>query len=90
METINDINLDTAFKVAWAGFLRLGEITYTHAERNNSSFKDLHITRSDVTFSKLDQYARLRLKRSKNDANQTGVLMMLAVTHTPKLPRCAD
>lgn len=68
---INELNLDAAFKVAWAGFMRLGEITYTQTERKSVSFKDLHLTRSDVTFSEQDQYATLRLKRRKTDVNHT-------------------
>lgn len=44
---INDPNLDAAFKVAWAGFMRLGELIYTSADKNNASFKDLRLTRSD-------------------------------------------
>lgn len=59
--TINDLNLDTAFKVAWAGFMRLGEITYMEPEKQANSFKDLHLTRSDITFSENDQYATLRI-----------------------------
>lgn len=78
---INELNLHTAFKVALAGFMRLGEITYTVAEKTHPSFKDLHLTRSDITFSENDQYATLRLKRSKTDTNHSGVLIMLAVTN---------
>lgn len=48
-EDINELNLHTAFKVAWAGFMRLGKITYTDAERHHPSFKDLYLPRSDVT-----------------------------------------
>lgn len=84
--TINDLNLDTAFKVAWAGFMRLGEITYTEPEKRADSFKDLHLTRSDITFSENDQYATWRLKRSKTDINHTGVLIMLATTNQPTCP----
>ena len=31
-QTIDEINMDTAFEVAWADFMRLGEITYTNPE----------------------------------------------------------
>lgn len=61
--TINDRNLDTAFKVAWAGLMRLGEITYTEANRQSNSFQDLHLTRSGVTFSENDRYATLQQNR---------------------------
>lgn len=89
IENSNDLNLDTAFKVAWAGFLRLGGITYTDTDRNSSSFIDLHLTRSDVTFSKHNQYATLQLKRSKTDTSHTGVLIMLAATSLPTCPVAA-
>lgn len=83
---INELNLHTALKVAWAGFMRLREITYTVAEKNRPSFKDLHLTRSDITFSENDQYATLRLKRSKTDTNHSGVLIMLAATNSFSCP----
>lgn len=35
-KTCEELNIDTAFKVARAGFLRLGEITYTAAELKNT------------------------------------------------------
>lgn len=85
-DNINDLNLDAAFKVAWAGFMRLGELTYTHAEKIHSSFRDLHLTRSDITFSEHDQYVTLRLKKSKTDVNHTGALIMLAKTQDPTCP----
>lgn len=85
--TINDLNLNTAFKVAWAGFMRLGEITYTDPKKRADSFKDLHLICSDITFSENDQYATLRrLKRSKTDTNHIGVLIMLAATNQPTCP----
>lgn len=30
--TVEEVNIDIAFNVAWAGFLRLDKITYTKAE----------------------------------------------------------
>lgn len=82
--TLNDLNLYTAFKVTWAGFMRLGEITYTAAEKVTTLFKDLHLTRSDITFS--EKYATLRLKRSKTNTNHTRVLIMLAATNDSTCP----
>ena len=77
--SIEDLNIDTAFKVAWAGFLRMGEFTYTDAESQARTFADTKLTRSDITFSEGDQHAILRLKRSKTDVNHTGVEIILAV-----------
>ena len=45
--TVDELNIDTAFKVAWAGFLRLGEITYTGTELKKALFSKTRVTRSD-------------------------------------------
>ena len=49
--TVNDLNLDTVFKVALAGFMQLGKITYTDGEKMGDSFQELHLTRFDIIFS---------------------------------------
>lgn len=84
--SIEDHNIDTAFKVAWAGFLRMGEFTYTNAESQARTFADTKLTRSDITFSKGDQHTILRLKRNKTDVNHTGVEIILAATHDKNCP----
>lgn len=84
--SIEELNIDTAFKVAWAGFLRMGEFTYTSAEIQTRTFVDTKLTRSDITFSDEDQHAILRLKRSKTDLNHTGVEIILAATHDATCP----
>lgn len=63
--SLQDLNINTAFKVAWAGFLCMGKFTYTKAELANR--KLFNATRSDITFSQNNQYVVLRLKRSKTD-----------------------
>lgn len=52
--TVNDLNIDAAFKVAWAGFMKLGEIIYTATKAKKISFKDIKVTRSDILFAKGD------------------------------------
>lgn len=84
--SIEELNIDTAFKVAWAGFLWMGEFTYTNAEFQTRTFVDTKLTRSDITFSDEDQHAILRLKRSKTDLNHTGVEIILAATHDTTCP----
>ena len=84
--SIEDLNIDTAFKVAWAGFLRMGEFTYTNAESQARTFANTRLTRSDITFSEGDQHAILRLKRSKTDVNHTGVEIILAATEDKTCP----
>lgn len=70
--TIEDLNVDKAFKVAWVGFVRMRELTYSASELKKETFKDTKLTRSDISFAEGDQYAILRLKRSKTDVEHTG------------------
>lgn len=84
--SIEELNIDTAFKVAWAGFLRMGEFTYTGAEAKANTFINTKLTRSDITFSDRDQHAILRLKRSKTDLNHSGVEIILAATYDKNCP----
>lgn len=87
--SVDDCNIDTAFKIAWAGFLRLGEITYTSAELKKANFVDTHATRSDVSFAEGNQHAVLRLKRSKTDIEHSGVQIILAATGENTCPVAA-
>lgn len=78
---INDLNVNTAFLVAWAGFLRMGEFTYSKAELQDILlFERTRLTRNDISFSDDGQCATLRLKRSKTDVNHSGVQIILAAT----------
>lgn len=51
---VDDFNIDTIFKFAWAGFMRLEEITYIAIGAKKTSFKDLKVIRSDILFAKGD------------------------------------
>lgn len=84
--TTDDLNCLAAFKVAWAGFLRLGEITYKSKDLTSRSFADLNVTRSDVHFSENNQHAIIRLKRTKTDTSHTGVEVILAATGESTCP----
>lgn len=84
--TIEDLNVDTAFKVAWAGFMQIGELTYMATELKKDSFKDTKLTRPDISFAEGDQYATLRLKQSKTDVKHTGVQIILAATGKTTCP----
>ncbi len=81
--SITDLNVDTSFMVAWAGFMGMGELTYTAAEAKKATFAETSLTRSDISFAKRDQYAILRLKRSKTDTEHTWVQIILAATGEP-------
>ncbi len=85
-----DPNVDTAFKVAQAGFMRLREIMYMAAEAKKSTFAETKLTRSDISFEKGDQYATLRLKRSKTDVEHTGVQIILAAKGEQTCPVAAQ
>ncbi len=52
--TVTDLNVDIEFKVEWAGFVRLREITYTEAEAKKSIFAETKLTRSDISFAEGD------------------------------------
>lgn len=84
--SIEECTIDAAFKIAWAGFLRLGEITYTKGDLKKATFADIHTTRSDTSFAEGDQYAVLRLKRSKTDTEHSGVQIIFAGTSKNTCP----
>ena len=70
---VTDLNVDKAFKVAKAGFMRMGELTYTAAEAEKATFAETGLTTLDISFAEGDQCAILRLKQSKTDTEHTGV-----------------
>jgi hypothetical protein len=82
---IDDINLDTAWKVAFAGFLRSGEFTYDD-RADKFTLELTKLTRSDVTFGEGDEHVRLRLKRSKTDLLHHGVDIVIAATASLTCP----
>jgi hypothetical protein len=63
VSSLDDMNGSVAFLVAWAGFLRVGEITYNILPSGDPTFTATKFTRSDIAFAVKDQYAILRLKR---------------------------
>ncbi len=87
--SVTDLNINTAFKVAWAGFMRMGELTYTAVEAKKATFAETGLIRSDISFAKGDQYAILRLKRSKTDTEHTEVQIILAATGKQTCPVAA-
>ena len=81
--TLDDLNIDAAFKTAWAEFLRLGEITYSSTDRKKLAFIHTSPTRGDVSFAEDDQFATLWLKQSKTDVDHMGVQIILAASQNP-------
>jgi hypothetical protein len=87
-ESLEDINFDTAAKVAFAGFLRMGEFTIKTSQLNDNprTFNYTRLTRSDVTFSDDNLHVVLCLKRSKSDTEHRGVDIVLAATGSITCP----
>jgi integrase len=84
---VDQVNFDTAFKIAFAGFLRTKEVTYDEVELSNkNSFKHTHLLRRDVHFADGDEHAIISLRGSKCDFKATGVEIVLAATGTPTCP----
>ena len=70
-----------AARVAFAGFLRVGEFTYNQRDTKDPRiFAATKLTRSDVRFSPTFDYVQLTLKRSKADKTHEGVNIVLAAT----------
>lgn len=59
---LNKLNINTAFKIAWVGFLCLEEIIYTDTKLKKTSFLDIKVTRFNVLSFKKNQYTVLYLK----------------------------
>lgn len=47
---INNLNLDTTFKVAYARFIKLEKLTYIIAKKTNPLFKYFQLIRFNMTF----------------------------------------
>ncbi len=58
--SMTDLNLNTAFRVAWTGFMRIGELKYKAAEAKKTTFAETGFPRSDISFAGGDRYAILR------------------------------
>ncbi len=89
LSSITDLNIDTAINVAWDGFMRIGNLTYTAAEAKKATFAETSLTKSEISFVEEDQYTILRLKRSKTDTGHTWVQILLAATCEPIWPVAA-
>ena len=48
----NDLNIDAAFTLAFAGFLHIGEIMHTATELKSKAFCQTKTTRADITIAK--------------------------------------
>lgn len=84
----NYLNFSCAIIVAYAGFLRLGEITYDKRDLLNfPNFKHRHVLRSDVQF--WSDHATLHLRHTKTDRDNKGVYIRLPRTDNDFCPVAA-
>lgn len=49
--SVTDLNFDTVFKVAWAYFMKMGELTYIVVEAKKVTFAKIGLTRLDISFA---------------------------------------
>ncbi|KAF1980579.1 hypothetical protein K402DRAFT_304703, partial [Aulographum hederae CBS 113979] len=78
-------NIDAAFTLAFAGFLRMGEIIYTPEDlRKPVEFAARKATCGDITF--LEGSIIFHLKRSKSDKRHEGVNIAIAEVGGPTCP----
>ena len=87
--SILGINTNTAFYLAFAGYLRIGKISYTDKQRSKPSFTATKATRLDIQFSPSRDYLTFRLKRSKTDKDKQGVQIIVAATLNAVYPVAA-
>lgn len=84
-ETLNTrLNLDAAFTLAFAAFLRMGEFTWPDADALGEDFSRRHVAQKHITF--LPDYFLLTLPMSKTDKGNQGVTIPIAKTGGPLCP----
>ena len=75
--------MHASFCLAFAGFLRIGEFTYSQSDLN-TEFDRWHITRGSVTLHK--DHMELSLPSSKTDPFRRGVLLTIAAADDDACP----
>ena len=79
------LNMDTAFKVAFAGFMRAKEVTHELNDlKEPGVFEKTKLLRKDIHFA--DEHAVLRLRSSKTDLEKKGVEIVLPATGSATCP----
>lgn len=78
--------LQAAFSLAFAAFLRSGELTYEAEDMHNPDFPSWHVTRASVQFDPEGRFMLLLLPASKTDPFRLGVTITIA--HSPHDPHC--
>lgn len=52
--SVVDLNSNMIFKMAWAGFVRMGKLTYIATEAKKATFVKIGLIRSDILFAEGD------------------------------------
>lgn len=81
--------MDTTFKIGWASFMRMEELTYVAAKAKKATFADIGLIRLHISFAERDQYAILWLKWSKTDVKYIWLQIILAATDKNTCPVAA-
>jgi integrase len=76
--------MHAAFSLAFAGFLRVGEFTYTAVEAADPEFSQWHLTRNSTALHK--DHMELLLPSSKTDPFRRGVSLTIAAAHDEACP----
>ena len=79
-----NIVLSAAFTLAFAGFLRVGEFTYTQADRNlGRAFPKWFLTKSSIKMRESGRYMEVTLPASKTDPFRKGIELTIAASRDP-------
>jgi hypothetical protein len=88
-DPIDRVNFNAAFSLAFAGFIRLGEITYKDADlKDLSRLRAEKVRRQRVTCLAAQDYLTVHLPRSKTDYSNQDTDIRVAVAGDTAL-RCA-
>lgn len=79
--SVIDFRINIAFNITWAEFMKMRELTYIAVKVKKTMFIKTGLSKSDISFDKVDQYAILCLKCSKTNMEYIGVQFILAATN---------
>lgn len=78
LQLLQNLNINTVFKVTWPVFLRIREFTYTEIEiKNRKLFNKTKFTKFDIMFFKNNQNVILQLKKSKVEIKHIGMEIII-------------
>jgi len=83
----NDIVTRAAFTLAFAGFLRVGEFTYTETDRQPEHlFPKWFLTKNSIGVPARGEYMEVTLPSSKTDPFRKGIKLTMAASHDNACP----